>query len=592
MAIKLDFHKAYDSVNWDFLVLVMKEMGFRDKWLGWIKQCITTVQYAVLASMDEAAHIKSMLESFSLSSGQKINPHKLDITFSSNSPTRIRREIENLFQIPNSGSLSKYLGLPVEWGRSKKQALSFLKEVLLKAVVQAIPSFVMSVFKLPVGLIGELHQMVAKFWWRNSLDRGTIHGLSWNKLSWNKREGGMGFKDLSLFNLVLLAKQAWRIIKNSQALWVQILKGIFFPYSDFLDAQRGYHPSWGWNNVLDGQDALKNGLRWNITGRAFINAWNDPWIPTLRNFKINNLHPYDSPIIYVADLINGASKKWDPCILRDSFTMEECEEIMKILLGNSAPKLTTWFGSRLGFSPNEIGFSTFGDWWQRLQEVLNSSDRYVLCLAGLICWNIWKMRNAAIFNYSPPNPVLTIRKAQNAVEEVRSLVTPQHHSQLSSNASPAPLQVRWIASNLGSVKVNVNASFKSDNSMAGYGIIVRNAEGSMIDGCAATFTALSPLGIEGVALREAVLFVINRGYSSVILESDSQLLIKLLSDMSLPIPWEIQAVMHDLRVMLDSYPLFSVCYVLRDANSCANWLALLLELAPCFRVGVLIPLSS
>ncbi|KAF2312174.1 hypothetical protein GH714_028373 [Hevea brasiliensis] len=71
--------------------------------------------------------MKSLGKLISKVQGQKINPHKLDITFSSNSPTRIRREIENLFQIPNSGSLSNYLGLPVEWGRSKKQALSFLK---------------------------------------------------------------------------------------------------------------------------------------------------------------------------------------------------------------------------------------------------------------------------------------------------------------------------------------------------------------------------------------------------------------------------------------------------------------------------------
>lgn len=51
-------------------------------------------------------------------------------------------------------------------------------------------------------------------------------------------EGGLGFKDLAQMNSALLAKQAWRLFQNPEALWVKVLKSIYFPDCDFIDASR------------------------------------------------------------------------------------------------------------------------------------------------------------------------------------------------------------------------------------------------------------------------------------------------------------------------------------------------------------------
>ncbi|CAN6585727.1 unnamed protein product [Malus baccata var. baccata] len=48
MAIKLDMAKAYDRVEWDFLLGMMVSLGFAPLFCSWIKECISTVSFSVL----------------------------------------------------------------------------------------------------------------------------------------------------------------------------------------------------------------------------------------------------------------------------------------------------------------------------------------------------------------------------------------------------------------------------------------------------------------------------------------------------------------------------------------------------------------
>ena len=42
---KLDIEKAYDQIDWSF---VLKRMGFGEKWTSWIKWCISIASFLVL----------------------------------------------------------------------------------------------------------------------------------------------------------------------------------------------------------------------------------------------------------------------------------------------------------------------------------------------------------------------------------------------------------------------------------------------------------------------------------------------------------------------------------------------------------------
>jgi hypothetical protein len=58
-----------------------------------------------------------------------------------------------------------------------------------------------------------------------------------------KEEGGLGFHDLNLFNLAMLARQDWGLIMAPDSLCSQVLKAKYFWNSDLrmLRRLRGFH---------------------------------------------------------------------------------------------------------------------------------------------------------------------------------------------------------------------------------------------------------------------------------------------------------------------------------------------------------------
>lgn len=103
------------------------------------------------------------------------------------------------------------------------------------------------------------------FLWRNSgSNNSDIMWLSWDKMCSVKEAGGLGFRKLKDFNVSRLAKQAWRLINNSNPLVTKLMHARYYPEIDLFTAMMGNNPSYVWRSILEIQEVIKKGCRRSI----------------------------------------------------------------------------------------------------------------------------------------------------------------------------------------------------------------------------------------------------------------------------------------------------------------------------------------
>ena len=130
--------------------------------------------------------------------------------FSRNTGTAAKESFMRILNISTEASCERYLGLPVYVGGSKRKMFEYLKdrvwkriqgwkekllskarkEILIKAIAQAIPSYAMSCFDLTKMLCDDIGKLIHRFWWAQQDKENKIHWLSWETLCSRKDKGG------------------------------------------------------------------------------------------------------------------------------------------------------------------------------------------------------------------------------------------------------------------------------------------------------------------------------------------------------------------------------------------------------------------
>ncbi|CAL9013386.1 unnamed protein product, partial [Prunus brigantina] len=459
MALKLDMAKAYDRVD----ILFMK------------------------ATRDACMALETLFKIYEEVSGQQINYSKSAFSLSPNAITADYDMIAGVLHIPAVQCHEKYLGLPTIAGKGRKQLFQHLKdklwkyingwkekllsragkEILIKAVLQAIPTYSMSCFRIPKGLCKELNGIMARFWWAKAKDKRGIHWVKWEMLCKSKFAGGLGFRDLAAFNQALLAKQCWRIFQTPQSPVARIFRARYHPSVPFLEARVGTNPSFIWRSLHWGKELLNKGLRWRVGNGESIKVYTDKWLPVPSLFRIMS-----SPQLSLSTRFFIWRCVWDflPC------------------------------GQTL-FNRKIVSTPICPNCHRKSESVLHA---VWLCEAAKEVW-----RNSTWGN------VCEVWRV-NSFRELCSHI--RHGCQASI---PVPLHV-WRPPTPGNYKINVDGALKVGDSVRGVGVVVRNEKGEFMAACGRRLQgSYGARQTEFMAAIEGLRFAIDMGFTNAILEMDA-----------------------------------------------------------------------
>nr|GEY16528.1 RNA-directed DNA polymerase, eukaryota, reverse transcriptase zinc-binding domain protein [Tanacetum cinerariifolium] len=221
MVFKVDFKKAFDSLRWDFLKLVMTKLDFSTKWCSWIFGCLRNARSSVLVNGSRTCEFDiqrglrqgDLLSSFlfilaieglhvltckaktmglfkgaSISNGNDSMSisHLMyadDVIF-----LGIGVSQEEVYDMANTIGCDvatfplKYLGVPV--GLSVRGRLS-----LIKSVLGNLPSYYMSIYMMHVSIQKKLESMRNNFFIGGDLDEKKITWMKWKILFSEQRAG-------------------------------------------------------------------------------------------------------------------------------------------------------------------------------------------------------------------------------------------------------------------------------------------------------------------------------------------------------------------------------------------------------------------
>ncbi|XP_016206405.1 uncharacterized protein LOC107646756 [Arachis ipaensis] len=276
----MDFQKAYDRVKWNFVDIVLEKMGFGRIWRAWVTECIKTASISIMVNgspskpfkmerglrqgdslspflfvlvvdvlnrmigeaEETARNYKRLLRYFEVIPGLSINFENSSLILVNYSQEWVD-QMCGLLGCQAAALSVKYLGInlganprlvktwkpvidKVEEKLSlwKAEILSKVgKLVFIKSVINSLPVYYLSLYKIPVAVAKKLISLQRRFFWGKDDGKGGLAFVKWELIQTPKKLGGLGVGDTMVRNTALLFKWWWRFSKEDCPLWKKVV---------------------------------------------------------------------------------------------------------------------------------------------------------------------------------------------------------------------------------------------------------------------------------------------------------------------------------------------------------------------------------
>ncbi|CAJ2634618.1 unnamed protein product [Trifolium pratense] len=509
-----------------------------------------------------------------------------------------------------------YLGLPSMIGRKKKDVFALIKdriwkrinswrgralsragkEVMIKSVLQAIPTYVMSVYLLPDSTVKDIERMLNSFWWGGGANNKGIRWLAWDRMTYPKTQGGLGFRDIHMFNLAMIAKQGWNIMTKPHTLVSRLYKARYFPNSSLFESKIGHNPSYAWRGIWKAREILMNGCRWSIGSGTSIKIMSEPWLRGQGSVWL------PSPQIQGKVDVGSQQKDWSslwsilappkakhllwrivkgclPTRMRLQERRVPCSLLCPLCNQHNEDDWHVFFGCATSHQARQAaGLEQIIT--PRLQQFCSVADMiFSICLTenketagtfAMLVWILWNNRNNCVWNdNNEPGTSLGVKTRHLWNEWFSVAQVQQNRSQIAQQQQ----DTRWQKPVQGWYKCNVDAAFHKERNRSSFGWCLRDDEGRFV---MAETTWLngncSIIEGESIALLEALKVLEQRGISHVIFETDSKSVVDAIHNLRSGSS-EFSSIICLIKNTLLCNPNFKVKFIKRQANMVAHTLA-------------------
>ncbi|XP_028099375.1 uncharacterized protein LOC114298914 [Camellia sinensis] len=252
LILKLDFEKAFDSVNWEFLFSLLSSFGFGNKWISWMKTCVSTVRISILVN---GAPTKEFSSQRRLRQGDPLSPFLFNIVAEGLNILLVRAINLGILRGVHVGSKDVLLShlqfgddsilfseadwdqmVPILVKKStrkpvldkiksklsgwKRKLLSFAGRLtLIKSTLSSLPVYFLSLFKMPESVAREFEKIETAFLWGSNDLKRKVHLVKWGEVTKSFDQGGLGIRRIRDVNACLLLKWWWKFETQVNSLW-------------------------------------------------------------------------------------------------------------------------------------------------------------------------------------------------------------------------------------------------------------------------------------------------------------------------------------------------------------------------------------